>query len=127
MAGLPTALVFFIGLLLACPAAAGDDELETQPADRWAIDTWTLQTSLYTAHFDPEPDHVNDQDLLAIETYFESEWLAGLALFENSFGQSSQLLYAGKSWALFDSPYWYTKLTGGLLHGYEEPYDDKSP
>ncbi len=33
----------------------------------------------------------------------------------------------GKSWALFSSRFWYFKLTGGLLHGYKEPYEDKIP
>jgi len=30
-------------------------------------------------------------------------------------------------WDLLHSPYWYFKLTGGLLYGYKEPYEDKIP
>jgi hypothetical protein len=127
MIGLHKALLVAVGLLFALPAAATDTEFDSWPAGGWGFDAWTLQTSLYTTHFDPEPDHVNDQNVLAVEAYFKGDWLAGLALFENSFGQSSQLIYAGKTWPLFDSPYWYTKLTGGLLHGYEGPYEDKIP
>jgi hypothetical protein len=127
MAGLLNALLILVGLLLACPLAADDNEFESRPTNAWSVDEWTLQTSLYTAHFDPEPDHVDDQNLLGIEAYFTGKWLAGLALFENSFGQSTQLIYAGKTWPLLDSRHWYTKLTGGLLHGYEEPYEDKIP
>lgn len=127
MSGLHTAILTAVGLLLALPAAAGDNNLESGAAGVWGVDDWTLQTSLYTAHFDAEPDHVNDQNLLAVEAYFKGDWLAGLALFENSFGQSSQLIYAGKTWPLFDSLHWYTKLTGGLLHGYEGPYENKIP
>lgn len=127
MAGFPNALLILVGLLLACPLAADDNEFKSRPTNGWSVDAWTLQTSLYTAHFDPEPDHVDDQNLLGIEAYFTGKWLAGLALFENSFGQSTQLIYAGKTWPLLDSRRWYTKLTGGLVHGYEEPYEDKIP
>lgn len=116
-----------VGLLLATPAAATDTEFESRAAGDRGLAAWTLQISLFTTHFDPEPDHVNDQNLFAVEAYFNRDWLAGLALFENSFGHSSQLAYAGKTWPLFGSPFWYAKLTGGLLHGYEEPYEDKIP
>jgi hypothetical protein len=127
MALLPKTLLISVGLLLVCPVAGADHDFDAGPAGGWSVDAWTLQTSLYTTHFEPEPEHVNDQDLLAIETYFNRDWLAGLALFQNSFGQSSQLIYAGKTWPILDSPFWYAKLTGGLLHGYEEPYEDKIP
>ena len=104
MSGLSKAILTAIGLLFTLQAPASDP-----------------------AHFDPEPDHVNDQNLLAIEAYFKRDWLAGLALFDNSFGQSSQLAYAGKTWPLADSPHWYAKLTGGLVHGYKGEYEDKIP
>ena len=86
-----------------------------------------MQTSVYTKHFDPEPDHVNDQNLIGVEALFQNQWLAGLAVFDNSFGQPSQFLYMGRSWQLFGSDYWHVKLMGGLLHGYKEPYEDKIP
>ena len=127
MIGFQYLLRALLGLLLAFPALADQSEFESRGNDAWGLENWVLQTSLYTGHFDPEPEHVNDQNLLAIETHLKRDWLAGLAFFENSFGQSSQLVYAGKTWPLFDSPHWYTKLTGGLLHGYEEPYEDKIP
>ena len=37
------------------------------------------------------------------------------------------MLYMGKTWPLLKSRHWYAKLTGGLLHGYKEPYEDKIP
>jgi hypothetical protein len=108
-------------------ARADESEFDFQQGGGWGIEEWTLQTSLYTTHFDPEPYHVDDQNLVGIEAHLASDWLAGVALFDNSFGQSSQLVYAGKTWPMLDSQHWYAKLTGGLLHGYKEPYEDKIP
>ena len=84
-------------------------------------------TSLYTKHYDPEPGHVNDQQMVGIEFEISGNRLWGLALFDNSFGQESQYLYVGKRWRVLESDRWYFKLTGGLLHGYKEPYEDKIP
>jgi len=86
-----------------------------------------LYTSLYTRHYDPDPDHVNDQNMLGYENETGRNRLWGLALFDNSFGQDSQYLYLGQKWRAFESDRWYYKLTGGLLHGYKEPHDDKVP
>ena len=86
-----------------------------------------LFTSLYTRHYDPEPDHNNNQNMLGFENETENQRLWGFAMFDNSFGQESQYLYLGKKWRAFDSDRWYYKLTGGLLHGYKEPYEDKIP
>ena len=93
----------------------------------WDIDQWYVFTSLYTKHFDPNPDHVNHQKMLGLELQMQNRWVFGLASFDNSFGQRSEYLYAGYKWSLFSSQYWYLKLTGGLLHGYKEPYEDKIP
>jgi hypothetical protein len=86
-----------------------------------------LYVSLYTKHYDPEPNHVNDQQMLGIEFYKTGNRLLGVAIFDNSFGQESQYLYVGKKWSFLESDRWYFKLTGGLLHGYKEPYADKIP
>ena len=86
-----------------------------------------LYTSLYTKHYDPDPDHVNDQNMLGFESETGRNRLWGLAMFDNSFGQESQYLYLGQKWRAFESDRWYYKLTGGLLHGYKEPYEDKIP
>lgn len=86
-----------------------------------------LYTSLYTKHYDPDPDHVNDQNVLGFESETGRNRVWGLAIFDNSFGQESQYLYLGQKWRAFESDRWYYKVTGGLLHGYEEPYEDKIP
>ncbi len=87
----------------------------------------SFYSSLYTKHYDPEPEHVNDQNLLGFETQYENDHLWGFAFFDNSFGQDSQYLYVGRKYRAFGSDRWYYKLTGGLLNGYDEPYENKVP
>ena len=103
-----------------------DEEVSTQSSG-WSVDRWYIFTSIYTLHTDPEPEHVNNQKMLGLEVQMTNNWLFGFASFDNSFGQRSEYLYAGYKWALFRSDYWYFKLTGGLLYGYKEPYEDKIP
>jgi hypothetical protein len=55
--------------------------------------------------------------------------LLGLSLFDNSYGQFSQSVYAGLEW---DWPRAgggdvFLALSAGLVHGYKEPYEDKLP
>jgi len=108
-------------LLTVCLLIATGNAFATE------IKEWRFQTSLYTKHWDPDPEHVNNQKLLDIEVETTKNWTYGLAWFQNSFGQSSQYLYAGYSWNLFRTDWFYFKLTGGLLHGYKDPYEDKIP
>jgi hypothetical protein len=91
------------------------------------IEKWRIQTSLYTHHFDDDPEHVDHTNLINVEAWRSDDWHAGFAWFDNSFGQPSQYLYVGKSWDLGQSGHWYGRVTGGLLHGYKEPYEDKIP
>ena len=91
------------------------------------IAEWRFQTSLYTIHWDPDPEHVDYSKLINFEFETTTRWIYGFAYFDNSFGQPSQYLYAGYSWPLFGKDWTYFKLTGGLLHGYKEPYDEKIP
>lgn len=122
------ALLFLLAAFPAVAAGADTDEGATQvePTD-WSIKDWQVQFSFYTKHFDPDPEHVNDQNLIGVEAIFENDWLAGVAIFDNSFGQPSQFAFVGKRWALFQSEHWYVKLMGGLLHGYKDEYQDKIP
>jgi len=106
---------------------AQDDTENNQQGSGWEVDQWYVFTSLYTQHFDEDPDHVNNQKMLGLESQMKNQWVFGLAVFDNSFGQNSQYLYTGYKWDLFGSQLWYFKLTGGLLHGYKEPYEDKIP
>ena len=96
-------------------------------ASAMEIAEWRFQTSLYTHHWSPDPEHVSNSKLLNIEFETTTRWVYGFAWFDNSFGQPSQYLYVGYSWPLFKKDWAYFKLTGGLLHGYKEPYDEKIP
>ena len=96
-------------------------------ANAMEIAEWRFQTSIYTHHWSSDPDHVSNSKLLGIEFETTTKWIYGFGYFDNSFGQPSQYLYAGYSWPLFKTDWAYFKLTGGLLHGYKDPYEDKIP
>ncbi len=89
-------------------------------------DYWQVQTSIYTRHYNPEPDHNNHQRLIGLERGYASGNLWGGAVFRNSFDQRSQYAYAGRRFESDKHPF-YAKLTGGLLHGYRGRYRDKIP
>ena len=96
-------------------------------ASAMEIAEWRFQTSIYTHHWSSDPEHVSNSKLLGIEFETTKRWIGGFAYFDNSFGQPSQYLYAGYEWPLFKTKWAYFKLTGGVLHGYKEPYEDKIP
>jgi hypothetical protein len=114
-------------LVFSMAVYADDSGTETEQHSGWKISGWNIQTSLYTKHWDSDPEHTNHQKLIGPELVFENDYLVGLAIFRNSFDQPSQFLYIGKTWRLFRSEYFYFKLVGGLLHGYKEPFEDKIP
>jgi hypothetical protein len=120
---LACALLVFSTHIYAEEDAAG----EAEESNGWKISGWSIQTSLYTKHWDSDPDHTNHQKLISPELIFENNYLVGLAIFRNSFDQPSQFLYIGKTWRLFRTDWLYFKLVGGLLHGYKEPFEDKIP
>jgi len=101
--------------------------LAAHNASAMDIAEWRFQTSIYTHHWSSDPDHVSNSKLLGIEFVTTRRWIGGFAYFDNSFGQPSQYLYAGYEWPLFKTDWFYFKLTGGLLHGYKEPFEDKIP
>ncbi|MFD2229586.1 sn-glycerol-3-phosphate transporter [Alkalimarinus sediminis] len=91
-------------------------------------DQFYFQTSLYTVHYDPQDEHNNKQELINVEFQKASQWLGGLALFKNSFGQSSQFAYLGYNWTIpYTREFMYFKFVGGLMHGYDGQYKDKIP
>ena len=121
--------------LLASPAAIAESPEEAQSAssgwsapEPWRTDRFYLATSLYTHHFHYSADHNDHQHLIQGEWNVTTQWLAGLSLFDNSFGQPSEYLYGGYRFRPFDGVQpLYFKLTAGLVHGYKDPYQDKIP
>lgn len=112
-----------ICLLLLAHAGAALATDNTQATDQGF---WYLQTSVFTKHFSPDPDHNNNQDLLGLERNEASGWVYGAATFRNSFSQRSYYAYAGKRYQSANYPL-YLKLTGGLLEGYRGKYQNKIP
>lgn len=116
---------------LLCSFIAAISLIVTQPARAGFLqqgDELYLQTSLYTAHFNPADDHNNNQRLINAELVKATGWILGLALFQNSFNQPSEYLYAGYHWTLPRTRNLsYFKLTAGLLHGYKDEHQDAIP
>lgn len=104
--------------MLCCVTAEAEDDDKR----------WLIQTSVYTKHFSPRPEHNNDQDLIGLEYTLnpDEDFRVGGATFLNSYGQRSTYAYMG--WR-FDHDTWpvYAKLTAGLLHGYRGEYQDNIP
>lgn len=110
-------------LFLAQASAALAGEMPAANDDKGF---WYAQTSLYTRHFSPDPDHNNHQDLIGLERNQASGLVIGGATFRNSFSQRSYYTYAGKRYDMADYPV-YLKLTGGVIQGYRGEYRDKIP
>lgn len=106
---------------------------------------YSVQTSLWTTHFNNKPYHNNQQRLIGVErfgsniatnaiqdriSFFDSATpLAGATLFKNSFHQSTGYAYIGFRQPLIGdyNNNLYVKLTGGVMHGYRGEYRDKIP
>lgn len=98
----------------------------------WRTDRFYFQFAYYTWHFHYDEDHQQsylfDAEYHFKETWLGGQWIAGLALFQNSFGQFSQYIFGGLVWRPIEEhqPF-YVKLTAGPLHGYTGQYQDKVP
>ena len=98
----------------------------------WRTDNWYFQFAYYTLHFHYDPAHQQsylfDAEYHFKETWLGGQWIAGMALFQNSFGQFSQYIFGGLVWRpVEDLQPFYVKLTAGPLHGYTGQYRDKVP
>lgn len=89
-------------------------------------DEITIQTNLYNVHFSYDEKHRTYSPLLGAELRKPSGWLYGGAVFINSFGQFSQVVYGGHLWEFGDTGF-YGKVTAGIIHGYQDETQDKLP
>jgi len=87
---------------------------------------WNFQTSVWTTHYNPKPEHNNNQDLFGIERHRDDSYMFGAATFRHSFGKRSFYVYTGKRFDFGDSPF-FSKVSIGALHGYRGEYKDKIP
>lgn len=130
-----------LGVIFLLAAAT----VQAQTAESPSIDTeknsaltgWTFGYSPYTLHFsDAEQEHSWEPEsqkhsyvwLLQAEKELNERNIAGLAIFSNSFGQTTQYAYYGWRFRPFDNmPGLFFKVTGGVIHGYKYPYNKKIP
>ena len=87
-------------------------------------------------HLSDDDDYVDWNHIVALEllTPRHTFWNAdrthfGVSVFDNSYGQFSQSIYAGLEW---DWRPWrggtvFWSLSPGLIHGYKEPHENKLP
>jgi len=94
----------------------------------WRTDRFFLGASVYTKHFNYNPAHDDHQNMIIGEWNLTEQWLAGAALFDNSFGQPTQYVYGGYRFRpLEELQPLYLKVTAGLVHGYSGQYKNKIP
>ncbi|MGH8798814.1 MAG: sn-glycerol-3-phosphate transporter [Casimicrobiaceae bacterium] len=116
------------GAAVEAPPPVSADTAPKATDEPWRTDRFYLQTSLYNLHFHYDPAHVKYPKLLYGEYHFTDQWLAGAAVFDNSFDQSTQAVFGG--WRVRPFPGLqplYFKVLGGLIHGYHGQYRDKIP
>ncbi len=89
---------------------------------------WLIRTSVFTTHFDHDPDHNNDSRLIGLDYYLSDEqrWLVGGNTFRNSWDQRSVYLYAGRRFDWVENRL-YGKLTAGVLWGWRGEHQDDIP
>jgi hypothetical protein len=94
----------------------------------WRTDRFDLEISVFTQHFDYNPEHDNHQHLIAAEWNVTEQWLVGASAFANSFDQPTEYVYGGYRFRPFESlqPL-YLKLTAGLVHGYYGQHQNSIP
>ena len=91
-------------------------------------DVVMIQLSPYSIHFNEGPEHTGHPWLIGVEWQDKSRWLAGFSYFNNSFNQKCEYIYGGYTFSRGEHfQNWYIKVTGGLILGYKEPFEDKLP
>jgi hypothetical protein len=102
--------------------------VELSQRELWADAAhWRVAVSPYTKHYRYSADHRHVY-AVSLERQRDDGWLAGAALFRNSFGQPSSYAYLGRQFNdLFDQPHLFGQVSAGLLYGYKGAYQTKVP
>jgi hypothetical protein len=88
---------------------------------------WEAQFAPFAVHWNRSEDYKHVY-LLGIERGRPDDTLWGFAAFQNSFGQPCAYAYYGWVWNdVWGKPGLYVKLSGGVLYGYKDEYEDKVP
>ncbi|MGJ7511314.1 ABC transporter ATP-binding protein [Variovorax sp. GT1P44] len=111
-------------LAMACKPALAESTIDL---DLYKQPAWELVVGPYALHWSNSDEHTYVV-LLGIERAEADGWIWGLSAFRNSFGQPSAYAYYGYRWDnLFGNPALYFKLSGGIIYGYKDQYEDKVP
>ncbi|MEM1436121.1 MAG: hypothetical protein AAGG11_18850 [Pseudomonadota bacterium] len=112
-------------LLCAASLPGAAEEREPQPGDWRRFDSTYLQLG-YGAHWDDSDDYRGIPALIGLEWSRNNRAIAGISLFNNSFGQFSQYVYYGRKWQLSRWDEALTvKLSGGIIYGYVGEFEDR--
>lgn len=134
---LPTALraklslaATMLGLLL-CLVSIGTAAEEMQDMEDSGLLGW-FDSAYFQAgasiHWREGDDYDGVPVLLGIEAAHQDRHLFGISLFNNSFEQFCQYYYYGYKWKLPSiSESFHVKLSGGLVYGYKDEFEDKLP
>ena len=88
---------------------------------------WYVQAGAYV-HLDHNDDYSGAPLFGGIEHHRADNWLGGLSVFNNSYGQFTQYLYLGKKLHPWKShPEVRIKLSAGVAHGYRGKHHDTLP
>ena len=129
LAPAPAGVVLVVILTLG----VGPSALAQEPS---AEDQMRIAYAPQARHFSHDDAYVRWNHIVALEwlTSRRTLWGAdrsflGLSLFDNSYGQFSQSVYAGLEWDLTRAGGGdvFLALSAGLVHGYAGPYEDKLP
>ncbi len=114
-------ILFLLPLLAVYGHAEADDTNKSKF-------TYVISAGSYI-HFSPNPEHTDKPIITAFEMHKDNGWFYGISLFNNSFDQFSQYVYVGKTFKSDRASLqnWHLKLSGGLIYGYKDEYQDKIP
>ncbi|MFP4661779.1 MAG: hypothetical protein ACLFPF_06285, partial [Halanaerobiales bacterium] len=92
-------IVFIVFLQISCFIKADQIEIDIK-IDKEG--TRYIYTNLFTHHWNYNPEHNNDQELIGLEYYFHNDEFGGIAYFKNSFHQPCYSIYLGKYFRIYD-------------------------